>query len=272
MGEARKKQISQAEMLRRSDRCIYCACDDAEQFTVEHMPPKIMFRGSERPSGMEFAACQACNTGTRGADLAAAYLARLSPFDAGGQKTQEAKGMHPMLDIRVPGFREELFAASRVKRSWGFTPGRVLAQQVEIEANGPIVKSCLGVFAAKLGMALYKEHVGVPLPLEGGVSIQTYLNRGLAEEAMSAYLNMLPVAGNLRQGRKNVDDQFVYRFNTDERTIVAALASFNDNLFVFLVATADDRIHDLVQETPYAQFIRPGELTANMLPATFSAF
>ena len=76
MGEARLKSRSRQEILAGEPRCIYC---DAAPSQLEHMPPKAMFRGRVRPSGMEFAACQSCNNGTSAADLVASFVARISP-------------------------------------------------------------------------------------------------------------------------------------------------------------------------------------------------
>jgi hypothetical protein len=53
--------------------CIYCA---QRSQTVEHMPPVIMFTRKQRPKGLEFASCEACNGGTKHADLVAAYIGR----------------------------------------------------------------------------------------------------------------------------------------------------------------------------------------------------
>jgi hypothetical protein len=77
---------------------------------------------------------------------------------------------------------------------------------------------------AKLAMALYREHVGHALPLTGGVHTNWYLNAGLAQRTAEGILKTLPLGGTLRQGSFQVPEQFVYRYNCDGRTVVAALA------------------------------------------------
>ena len=76
MGESRRKSRKGAAIVAAEPRCIYCASPSE---TVEHMPPRSMFRDKDRPSAMEFGACTACNGATRGADVVASVIARLHP-------------------------------------------------------------------------------------------------------------------------------------------------------------------------------------------------
>ena len=91
-------------------------------------------------------------------------------------------------------------------------------------------------------MALYRTHVGVALGLDGAVWCEFHLNAGLTQENLDARVAMLPGCETLRQGRKNVGDQFLYRFNTDERTVVAAVAQFHRGLWLTVFASTDPRI------------------------------
>lgn len=59
-------------------------------------------------------------------------------------------------------------------------------------------------------------------------------------------------------------DQFAYRFNTDRKSIVAALAGFHSNLHIFTVATSDPAFFKLPKIVPYADFVRPGEFVSRV--------
>lgn len=72
-------------------------------------------------------------------------------------------------------------------------------------------------------MALYREHVGSALPLHGQVWCQFAFNGGMTQEQLDARVRILPVYDTLWQGRKNVADQFAYRYNCDARTAVATV-------------------------------------------------
>lgn len=75
MGQAKLKSKSQQAILKSEARCIYC---EEPASTIEHMPPRMLFLKRRRPSGLEFAACESCNHGTKGADAVAALFSRIS--------------------------------------------------------------------------------------------------------------------------------------------------------------------------------------------------
>jgi hypothetical protein len=114
-------------------------------------------------------------------------------------------------------------------------------------------------------MALYREHVGVALPLDGAVWCQFVLNAGMTQEHLNARVQTLPLLETLKQGRKNVGDQFVYRYNCDGRSVIAAVAQFHRGLWFQMFASSDQRIIELLKkpeflQVPASALVRPGEL------------
>src|SRR5712671_4520118 len=107
MGEAKLKRRSHAAILSGQPGCIYCAGTNVAA-TIEHMPPISAFRGRQRPKGLEFPACQACNNGTGRSDLVGALLARVWP-DASSeiQRTDIVKLLRAVAN-NVPGLLEEM--------------------------------------------------------------------------------------------------------------------------------------------------------------------
>src|SRR5438552_13482229 len=77
MGESKKKRGRMADVLKNAT-CIYCGGRNAAT-TVEHLPPRIMFRSKLRPQGLEFPCCVSCNSTTSTADLVAAFMGRSAP-------------------------------------------------------------------------------------------------------------------------------------------------------------------------------------------------
>jgi hypothetical protein len=59
--------------------------------SVDHVPPRAMFRGRRRPKGLEFASCKNCNEGTGRADLVAALLSRVAPDARDEEEEAELK-------------------------------------------------------------------------------------------------------------------------------------------------------------------------------------
>jgi hypothetical protein len=236
------------------------------------MPPRVMFRGKDRPGAMEFGSCKACNNGTGGADVVAAVISRLHPDHAEwGWQNKEIRKLIRPLDKYAPGVREE-FRLEKHERGWIRRANVGLMQPaVLVHADGPKLKAYLTIFAAKFAMALYRAHVGVALGLDGAVWCQFQLNAGLTQENLDARVAILPGCETLRQGRKNVGDQFLYRFNTDERSVVAAVAQFHRGLWLTVFASTDPRIIGLFDKPEFlaptaSATVRPGELL-NLVPA-----
>jgi hypothetical protein len=145
------------------------------------------------------------------------------------------------------------------------SPSGLLQRAVYVRADAPRLKAYLTAFAAKFAMALYREHVGVALALDGAVWCQFRLNTEMTQEQLDALVSKLPIQETLRQGRKDVGDQFSYRFNTDGRTVVAAVAQFQRGLWLIVFASTDPRIIGLFAAflaLPASAIVRPGELLA----------
>jgi hypothetical protein len=203
--------------------------------------------------------------GTSGADVVASFFARMRSDGDAEWQVPEILNLRASLERKAPGVAHELFREEKSKQVLRRSAGGILLPSVEIHADGPLLRSYMAVFASKLGMALYREHVGQPLPLEGAVHSHWYLNLGPGKEAADAMLRMLPRGAVLQQGKFRVDEQFAYRFNCDNRTILAALARFHVGLYVFVIATAEPDLYlAQVPDVPTAARARPGELIGMM--------
>lgn len=224
------------------------------------MPPIWIFDGRQRPKGLEFATCKSCNNGTRAADLATGFMARLRPFHGTEDVLfKEAAAQLTTIDRLLPGFRAEVFDDSSREQAQIERAGR-LHDVVRLEVDGPILAGALTTFGAKLGMALYREHIGLALPVNGAVFVQPYLNGGLSQEQADGMLSILPITGTLRQGRREVSRQFAYAFNSDNRSIVMALATFQQNLHFLVLATSDPEIYADTVRPMFVARISPGQL------------
>jgi len=113
-------------------------------------------------------------------------------------------------------------------------------------------------------MAIYHEHMGQPLPLEGGVQTLWFLNAGLSQKTAESMLSILPGLGTLQMGRKSVSGQFDYRWNSDEKGIVAALTHFHSNIHFFTLAMAELLPFNLPTGLASNNLMRPGGLVEHM--------
>ncbi|NKL66832.1 hypothetical protein [Rhizobium leguminosarum] len=224
-----------------------------------------MFQGKQRPSGMEFASCHSCNFGTSAADSVAAYFAKLdrASFDD-DWKFKEAEAQRGLLNAIAPGFLDELYDPTTATKTMLPTSGGILVPQLIITANGPLTRAYLKVFGAKMGMALYREHVGEALPLEGEVFVTWSLNVGFRPEISEGILNSLPGLDRLEQGKKTSQGQFDYRFKTDRKTIVIAQSSFHTGLNILSVASSIPGRFSLPSQLTRGGRVCPGELLSAM--------
>jgi len=265
MGEKKRRSNSRQVIIAGEPRCIYCP-GAAE--SVEHMPPRGMFRDRQRPGAMEYGVCSACNSGTRGSDAVATFIALLHPNNLEESwQAEKSRKLTSTIRTHAPGVLEELSSRDKRRDEWARRPGSGLLQRViRVEADGPRIHAHLSVFGAKLAMALYREHVGVPLPLDGAIWSQFALNGGMTQEHLNDRIKILPLHETLRQGRKNVGDQFAYRYNCDERTTIAAVVQFHLGLWFTIFASSDQRIIELFYKAEFMQL--PASVTvtpANLL-------
>lgn len=256
VGEAKKKKRAHAIVLETETRCIYCA---SPATTIEHMPPKTLFDNKYRPKGMEFAACAACNNGTRGADVVVSFFAHID-MDSGPDQSGDFE--RRLRDVRryAPGVIEELNAPGKMEHIFLNRKG-VLRPMVQVKADGPITKGYVRAFAAKFAMALYRQHIGVPLPLEGGIQIKTFNNVGVTEELLRNTVKLLPMRNKLSQGKIDTARQFSYVFQTDQKSIVAAFASLRGNAWIFATATSTPSAFGFPwPQGPAEDYCQPGQL------------
>lgn len=264
MGEASRKIRSSAAIKATEPRCIYCG---SEVDSLEHMPPVSMFRDGQRPGQMRFGTCRPCNNGTGGADAVAAMIATLHPDTLVG--TWQADEIDKRLGaVRrfAPHVLEEFQRANKNRLDLVARCNSGLMQRVvQIQADGPRTHAHLAVFGAKLAMALYREHTGSALPLDGAAWTQFALSGGMSQKTLDDRTRIMPMFATLRQGKVHVSDQFSYRFNCDGRSTIAAVAKFHKGLWLTIAASHDPNIIALFETPessliPASAIVRPGQL------------
>ena len=223
---------------------------------------------------MDYGACKACrDDGTRGSDAVAALIARMHPGNGEGSwQADDIRKLRSTIIARAPRVLEELCLPGKGSPEWARRPGSGLFRKfVRVRADGPRVKAHLSAFGAKLAMALYREHIGVPLPVDGAVWCQFRLNGGVTQEHLNEPVEKLPLGNTLRQGRRSVGEQFVYRYNCDERTVIAAVVQFHRGLWFIVFASSDKRLVELFRKPEFLQLpgsamVRPGGLVSLCRP------
>jgi hypothetical protein len=250
MSGSRIKKKAHSVILETCPYCIYCGGEILAQ-SVDHVPPRAMFRGRRRPKGLEFASCKNCNEGTGRADLVAALLSRVAPDARDEEEEAELKKLLSGVSNNVPGLLEEMHLDA---------PGKAAArnrlpQPVEggfLRVDGPIVSAHMQTFATKLGFALYYEIAGRIVPIDGGVAARWFSNVDQLEGTFpQSVFDVLLPAETLRQGKLNVSDQFNFQWRIAEGDRMAMFfASFRDSFAVLAFVTTDRALLNVETEHP----------------------
>jgi hypothetical protein len=276
MGEAKARSRNGHQILNAAKRCVYCASTLAD--TIEHMPPRGMFKDKDRPSGWEFACCQRCNQGTKGADALAQFLARIEVVSESDWKLPSAKKLVGAIEANAKGVMREIFGRERFSDTLVRRNGLLHRSKIG-RADGPLTKEQLDIFASKLAMATFHNFTERPLELDGLIITEWYLNGGMNSELFQAIVSIMPGFTQLTQGKKVSGDQFWLRYNTDNKGIVAALLTFHGSLHIMVIATDSPEfqthIEDMAQDfaspnRPTVNITRPGlrELDKNIRDGT----
>lgn len=264
MGESKQKDLRQKKLLATATRCVYCA--SIGPFTLEHMPPIGMFKNRDRPKGWEFASCNRCNNGTRGADAVAQMFAMVTAFNEAEWKAEKFSKIHSSVRRLAPEVLKE-FSKQRPYKEVLLNVNGILRPSFEIQANGTATRKHLDLFSEKVAMATFAKLCGRPIGMDGLLFTEWYLNQGMPLEAYHACLSIMPSFSQLKQGSKVSHGQFSLNFNTDGKGLIAAVVMFQSSLSMILFATDDreyieplkDTLSDLVgPHRPSAQLTAPG--------------
>lgn len=267
MGEAAARGKRHREIFAQQPNCIYCGGGTLAT-TVDHIPATSFFTLNQRPKGLEFPSCTACNHGARDADLVVAIVGRSWPDAVSPAEAAHFKALLTRANRRLPGMVEEMrpprAAERRTVRELGLPEDGGL-----IRLDGPLVSSHMEAFGARLGMALHYDLTSAILPRDGGVAVRVYSNvdaiRGNIPD-----LEFLDPPKTLSQGRMASQGEFLYSIKATpggRRSIL--YATFRQSFGVVAITSSDAGYFDDKTEGP-ATIYRPGLLGAD-IPATYRA-
>jgi hypothetical protein len=175
--------------------------------------------------------------------MVASLLSRSYPDPVGDQELPEFRKL--MLGVRnnIPGLLEEMkigaggqkLARISVPDNWSSAAGGFA------RVSGPLVSRYMWMFAAKLGLALHFESTGTPIPCSGALRPRWYSNVDhLRGEIPRELLDALPEPLTLRQGRKEVSDQFEYSCRVaPDLSFGLYFATFRNSFAVACIAMED---------------------------------
>jgi hypothetical protein len=193
--------------LRAQPWCIYCGGVN-EATTTDHMPPITIFEQRRRPRGLEFSACEPCNSGGRVAEKIVGLVSRMYPDPANDAGREELKRLYREFASHHPDLLREMWPTDDQLQLEANLP----AGTHVLNARGPLLNKAMNRFAAKLALALHFKMTGAIASTAAAVGGRWYSNH-------QAYTGAIPdvllkavrdAAGTLVQGKWNVGEQFAY--------------------------------------------------------------
>ena len=226
MGE-RKSRLS--SLKEKHPYCCFCGGTNPTE-TVEHAPPKVLFRDKKRQKGLEFPACKRCNNGTSALDQVAALITLTM---SGVDKNRYIRDRAYISKI-AQGVRNnspEVFDLLGLnKREYGtfLHPQHGILNLLELDPR--LLTEWLSPWAAKIVAALWYQHSGSCIRERERISISWMTNASLLHsDADIQIAKMLSGADFLRQGSWESSDQFFYKHEVNVHERIGA----------FLVGTHD---------------------------------
>lgn len=210
MGEANQKRRRHAKLLGFDQGCIYCA-GHRPATQVDHMPPRMMFRTSQRPKGLEFPSCGPCNQGTSRLDVVAGFMARTFPGIESEGDSAEWEKLIGELNRVSPKILSEIWVPEKEMLQMMWSEGFFDQKLAAFRANGPILGAHMQAFGAKVGFALHYEATGTFVPSNGRVQVRWFTSAEVAADRMpSSLLSSVGVPRIMKQGKITSRGDFEY--------------------------------------------------------------
>jgi hypothetical protein len=178
-----------------------------------------MFPDRLRPKGLEFPACGTCNVQTSPDEALVAFFARTvgNHRFPQGRPDKGLKGAIQAIHRTFPGLLRQI-----THRVWHNRSG-VLRRVLAINGNNQQVETSVCRVAAKLALATYYDHHGVPAPTTVKINTMwTHNQNPQAAPGVAGLLAQLPASKHLSQGAKwDTQDTFFVRYFADSSAFFA---------------------------------------------------
>lgn len=253
MGMSKKKKD---EFRAKHPNCIFCGGNVAAT-TVEHCPPRAMFRDRAWPEGFEFPACSKCNHGTADQDLIIALLARSDPFRDPGDTDGRMGNIIGSVNQKFPGLLAKMMPsaneARRINRRLGIalTPGQTNQEAGAVNVTDEM-HYAVEIFSAKLTKAIFYMHSGGVFPNDGRLTLRWFTNSELfTNDGRYSLFDIMEQLGGLapelRRANTFLNDQFSYKISfSTELDLLVLQAQFGHGFgFVVVGSSAAEKLDSI---------------------------
>jgi hypothetical protein len=248
VGEAKRKAIKFRRIRDGEFNCVYCGGIEVGR-QPDHMPPRILFSGKQRPNDLIFPSCSECNGGSAAIDTVVGWLGRCYPDTMDAREREEVRQLGLSMASNYPEVASAFHTAplpplDENQRS------SLRGLTTPVNVDDPYVHRTIEFFGAKFGLAMHWRMTGNYVPPEGRVYAQWFTNYHaitgeLPRDLFQVFPNPLP----LLQGKMHTAGRFEYASIVDG-VYSSHLAIFGES-FVVLA---------FVAPTPEVSFAEAGVL------------
>lgn len=258
---AKTNKHRDAIFARSGGMCVYCG-GSTPATTIDHMPPMVMFSQKQRPTGLEFASCEPCNSGARLSDLACAIIGRAYPDAETESEQQEISDLFRAANNNLASLLLEMQMPRAAQKLAANRTGISLERGGFLRLDGPIASYHLEAFAGRLGLAMHFHATGRILSPEGGVRVRVFSNVDVLQGRVAeGIFDLLPTPRTLQAGKKHVAEQFLFNAKaTTDREGTISYASFRRSFSIVAASATEVTRLELESQSVSARILRPGFL------------
>ena len=108
MSESRIKAIAHDRIRAGEFACVYCGGGTTAR-EPDHMPPRILFKGKQRPNDLVFPSCSDCNRGSAALDTIVSWLGRSLPDGISDAEKAEVRNLGASMITNFPEVASAFF-------------------------------------------------------------------------------------------------------------------------------------------------------------------
>lgn len=234
------RKIGTDKFYDRHQYCCFCG-GTVRATTIEHAPPKVLFKDKKRLKGLEFPSCSRCNNGTSQLDQVASLVSMTmgSVFNKsleGEYWEKLARGVYnnapEVIEILASGGEEEV---------WDL--GRGSEPLIRTLIDKRLFQNWLNPWAVKLALAVWYQHSGRIFGTEMCARVNWITNeRIMSGMSLDPFYDAAPYGNSLNMGKVNSSDQFNYKYNIDfDESIGVVLLCLHEGCIacIFLMSKQD---------------------------------
>lgn len=246
------RNTTKKHILKNNPFCIYCGGLEPST-TLDHMPNKGMFP-KDRPAGLEFPSCEACNQGAKWFEDVASFIGSV-------QWHQTDESVHAHFEVKLQhlirnhsDIVEELEPTARQTRQAGSTLDQDRDPAGALNLQGPLVSNAMLLYGAKLALALHWAERRQILPPSGRIGVIWWSNEtAMLNKVPQQLFELLPTGRSLQQGKKTSAYPFQYSSaKTADTDATAHWATFSDAFMYYLFVGESINVMGLPAEHVFA--------------------